>query len=339
MGDKGDLAQAVALRLATGYWILGPWLVFQMNRYSLNSIIKSKVLQPLKSGADFLERVRYGRLWRSLISPSQTNQQIQSLLEGDLPALVSRIGHTEGRIVGEWLFRGGHHGQLTHKQAHQNAGIFPVEGSLLTRFSEIYSAALGEVDLLGFWQTSYQARWLASLPKRPLLAPLESLEPYFHPQPWSSALAGRRVLVVHPFVESITSQYLQHRHDLFANPAILPEFELEVVAPPQTLAPATGGYVDWEQAFEGLKAQVLERSFDVALLGCGAYGLPLGAAIKRHGRQAIHLGGSLQLLFGIRGRRWDAFPAYQPFFNDAWVRPSVTETPQRARSVDAVRYW
>jgi hypothetical protein len=57
----------------------------------------------------------------------------------------------------------------------------------------------------------YQARWLAPLPNRPLLAPFESLEPYFHPQPWSSALTGRRVLEVHPFARSIASQFRQRR--------------------------------------------------------------------------------------------------------------------------------
>jgi len=294
---------------------------------------------PLRQARDLYERCRYQALFHELLRHEDANRHILNLIGSGQPLLISRIGHTEGRIVGEWLFRGGHYGQLTHKQAHQNAGIFPVEGSLLTRFSEIYSAALLEVDLLGFWQTSYQARWLASLPSPPLLTPLESLEPYFHPQPWSSALAGRRVLVVHPFARSIASQYRQRRQSLFTNPEILPEFELDVLAPPQTLAPDTGGYADWQDALETLISEALERPFDVALLGCGAYGMPLGAAIKRDGRQAIHLGGSLQLLFGIRGRRWDALPSFQPLFNEAWVRPSAEETPQRAAAVDAGCYW
>jgi hypothetical protein len=310
-----------------------------MNRNLLNSIVKRKFLQPLHLGSNFLERVRYGWLWRTMVSPSQANQEIKSLIEGDLPALVSRIGHTEGRIVGEWLFRGKRYGSLTHKQAHQNAGIFPLTDQLLTRFAEIYSAALQEVDLLGFWQTTYQARWLATLTKPPLLVPLEALEPYFYPKPWTAALAGRRVLVVHPFAATIASQYRLNRQALFPDSDILPEFELEVLAPPQTLAPSTGGYTDWEDAFNRLEAEVFARKFDVALLGCGAYGLPLGAAIKRDGRKAIHLGGSLQILFGIRGRRWDAFPEFQHFWNDAWVRPSAEETPQRASAVDSGCYW
>jgi len=297
------------------------------------------VRQPLREANYSYERWRYQPLFRGRVSLESANLHIRTLLEADQPALISRIGHTEGRIVGEWLFRNGRYGRLSLKEAHQFSGIFPVTPSLLTRFAEIYSAALGEVDLLGFWQTSYQVRWLASLPSPPLLAPLESLEPYFHSQPWTSALAGRRVLVVHPFARSIASQYRQRRQSLFTNPEILPEFELEVFAPPQTLAPSTGGYSDWEDAFNTLVAKVLERRFDVALLGCGAYGLPLGAAIKRNGRKAIHLGGSLQLLFGIRGRRWDALPLFQPLWNDAWIRPSALETPQGAKAVDAACYW
>ena len=286
-----------------------------------------------------LERLRYDSLWAEMSSGDCANQLIRAELEADRPLLISRIGNTEGRIVGENLFGGRRYGRLTRKQAHQNAGIFPVNEYLLSQFSDLYSDALSEVDLLGFWQTPYQARWLASLNYRPLLAPLSALEPYFHSDPWTSALSGKRVLVVHPFAKSIAIQYQHKREFLFANPQLLPEFDLEVLAPPQTLAPATAGYADWVEALNALVSQVLERHFDVALLGCGAYGMPLGAAIKRNGRQAIHLGGSLQLLFGIRGRRWDEMACFQQFFNDAWVRPSAAETPQRANSVDAGCYW
>ena len=303
------------------------------------SLFDMLIRRPYKECSDFFDRLLHKAIWRSILPAESVNEKISNLIISDQPVLVSRIGNTEGRIVGEWLFRAARYGRLTQKQAHQNAGIFPVSDQLLTRFSEIYSASLEEVDLLGFWQTNYQARWLNTLSQPPLLVPLESLEPYFYPKPWSTSLAGLRILVVHPFAESIASQYRLNRRALFPNSQILPEFDLEVLAPPQTLAPSTAGYSDWEDAFNTLVAKVLERRFDVALLGCGAYGLPLGAAIKRNGRKAIHLGGSLQILFGIRGRRWDALPLFQPLWNDAWVRPSALETPQGAKAVDAGCYW
>jgi hypothetical protein len=261
------------------------------------------------------------------------------LLQKGQPFLVGRIGHTEGRIVGEALFRGGRFGRLTNKQAHQNAGIFPVTPALLSRFAKVYDDAIAQADLLGFWQTTFQARLLVERHVDIPLAPLPALEPYLHASPWSAALEGRRVLVVHPFADSIARQYAAQRPRLFADPLVLPQFELEVLAPPQTLAPMTEGYGTWLDALDTLTERVLQRSFDVALLGCGAYGLPLAAAIKGSGRQAIHLGGALQVLFGIRGRRWEQLPTVAAMMNDHWIRPSGAETPVSAVRVDAGCYW
>lgn len=39
--------------------------------------------------------------------------------------------------------------------------------------------------------------------------------------------------------------------------------------------------------------------------------------------KAVHIGGALQLLFGIKGRRWDR--EFSSIYNDAWVRPEENE--------------
>lgn len=297
------------------------------------------VMSPYSQLKQAGERWRYRSLWRQQLSFEAGNQQIAALLSRQSPFLVGRIGHTEGRIVGEYRFRNGRYGRLTKLQAHQNAGIFPVSPWLLSRFAEIYSTSIESADLLGFWQTDFQLRLLASSPSTIKLAPLSSLEPYLHDWPWSAALEDRRVLVVHPFASSIRSQYASSRSKLFDNPQVLPAFYLQVLEPPQTLAPLTAGYPAWLDAFNTLTQQVLECDFDVALLGCGAYGLPLGASIKAAGRQAIHLGGALQVLFGIRGRRWEKIPTIDALMNDCWVRPSDMETPVSASLVDEGCYW
>jgi hypothetical protein len=82
-----------------------------------------------------------------------------------------------------------------------------------------------------------------------------------------------------------------------------------------------------------------DPGFDVALLGCGAAGIPLAVHAKRLGKIGVHTGGPTQLLFGIRGGRWDTRPEFQPFFNDAWVRPKPDETPKEAPKVDKGGYW
>jgi hypothetical protein len=300
---------------------------------------RSLAKDPYRRLAQAVERQRFRHLWQKQLTAEQANAAIVQMLRNQQPSLVGRIGHTEGRIVGEALFRGSRFGRLTKKQAHQNAGIFPLSSPLLSGFAEIYAASIAQADLLGFWQTTFQARLLAECYPNIPLAPLPALEPYLQASPWSCALEGRRVLVVHPFAATILQQYGVKRSKLFSNPQILPEFELQVLAPPQTLAPLTGGYATWLDAFNHLVERVHQHEFDVALLGCGAYGLPLGAAIKESGRQAIHLGGALQVLFGIRGRRWEQMPAIAALMNPSWIRPSQAETPVSAAFVDEGCYW
>ena len=81
--------------------------------------------------------------------------------------------------------------------------------------------------------------------------------------------------------------------------------------------------------------------FDVAIIGCGAYGYPLAAEIKRMGKVVIHLGGATQILFGIIGNRWEKdHPEFcRKFVNDAWVRPMDKEKIQNAGSVENACYW
>ena len=49
-----------------------------------------------------------------------------------------------------------------------------------------------------------------------------------------------------------------------------------------------------------MKKQIESVEFDIAIIGCGAYGMPLSLFVKDLGKKAIHLGGNVQYLFGIR---------------------------------------
>ena len=85
--------------------------------------------------------------------------------------------------------------------------------------------------------------------------------------------------------------------------------------------------------------EALKIDFDIAIIGCGAYGFVLGAALKDMGKAAIHLGGATQLLFGIRGKRWDDFGGvYTDMINDYWVRPSSDEITPTMQKVEGGCY-
>lgn len=101
-------------------------------------------------------------------------------------------------------------------------------------------------------------------------------------------------------------QYLK-RELLHKNKDALPEFELITFKPAQGIGDSKCdlSYKDWFKALEDMKTKISDIDFDIALIGAGAYGMFLGAHCKVLGKKAIHMGGALQLLFGIKGSRWD----------------------------------
>jgi hypothetical protein len=219
----------------------------------------------------------------------------------------------------------------------------------MKQFCHVYVDAMKELDFAGLWNFMEQGvRAEAEIIVRQRYFPgatisyLFAIGSYLFARPWSSALRGKRVLVVHPFEKSIRSQD-ERRASLFPGQDVLPEFaSLDVVRAVQSIAgnkpPA---FATWFEALDHMKGEVSQRDFDIALIGAGAYGLPLAAHVKRMGKMAIHMGGELQMLFGIKGRRWtvEQSQGRGGFINEQFVFPLEEERPPEWRSVEDGCYW
>ena len=84
--------------------------------------------------------------------------------------------------------------------------------------------------------------------------------------------------------------------------------------------------------------------FDICLIGAGAYGFPLAAYVKKIGKKGFHLGGSLQLLFGIKGKRWEdpnynEKYKYNQLMNEYWVKPNEKDKPRDSQNIENACYW
>jgi hypothetical protein len=170
-----------------------------------------------------------------------------------------------------------------------------------------------------------------------LLRQIESF--YESENPWTEELRGKKVLIVSPFVELIKEQY-EKRDLVWAGKNVLPEMELRFLKSVWYLGKEeNSGFEDWFAALEYLYSETLKIDFDIALLGCGPFGSFLAARLKRAGKQAIQYGGSLQILFGIRGARWDNYSGYTGYYNEYWVRPSKEDGPRDKRPLDDGCYW
>ena len=117
---------------------------------------------------------------------------------------------------------------------------------------------------------------------------------------------GKKVLIVNPFIDSMKKQ-LQNNFQIFKDPnkkLFLDGQEFVFYKSYQSLA-GNKPHNNWLETYEIMCNDIKDLDFDIALLGCGGYGLPLCNYIyKDLNKSAIYVGGGLQLLFGIMGNRW-----------------------------------
>ena len=218
-----------------------------------------------------------------------------------------------------------------------NAGFFPATKPLLDRFGELMLESMPLVDVLGSWRR--EEAMVMPYIQNPMLVPLYALEPYYFDNPWTPALEGKKVLVIHPFEDTIRKQHERYEK-LFADKRLAPNYELQTLKAVQSIAGnKPSEFDDWFQALDWLKAEIDKRDFDIAIIGCGAYGFPLAAYVKQIGKKAVHLGGAVQNLFGIRSRGMEVNPEFVKLMNEYWVRPSEEETPKGFEKVENGLYW
>jgi hypothetical protein len=220
-----------------------------------------------------------------------------------------------------------------------NAGFFPATDAHLTKWGELMLDDIKQLDILLSWQ-DMEKYIMPMLSIKDVILNSEIYNPYMYPNPWSKALEGKKVLVVSPFADTISRQY-RNRDKLFQNKDILPEFDLRTVKSFNILRGKRrdAGVKDWFEALLIMEERIEKCEFDIALLGCGAYAFHLGAFVKRMKKTAVTLCGSLQLLFGIYGTRYEKWLAGSNLLNEYWVRPSDTERPAGWRKVENGAYW
>lgn len=286
------------------------------------------------------------------LSGNDVQHEIISLLQSEKPCMIARFGSVELQSVIDYLYPATFRNIIpflkykipswgyspsTIKTMHINAGFFPSTPRELNKFGKLMIDCIKCVDLLGSWRP--EEKYVKSYLEDKTIVPLADLEPYYFNEPWTIALQGKKVLVIHPFEDSIKNQY-SNIDKLFTNKKLTPKYQLITIKAVQSIAGnKPDGFSTWFDALEHMKAEIGKVDFDIAIIGCGAYGFPLAAYVKQIGKKAIHLGGAVQYLFGIKSNAAKNNPMITSLMNDYWVKPSQKETPKGIEKVENSRYW
>ena len=277
--------------------------------------------------------------------------KIRELMAGDKPFFIGRNGTIETEVLFFWLSN--RQGPLfidyparLSQQIQQNAGVFPNTSQSIDKWCAAYMDALKVMDggAAGWYKPIYHLEQCVMDLAAPSVfrTPLRSLEPYYVAagERWTETLAGKRVAVVSSFADTMRTQ--------IGRP-IWPDGLLDISGVEWSFirtgyAPIVArGQAEWPECpdWDSAVTYVVEKAAgaDVALIGCGALGMIIAGRLRRQGVSCIVLGGAIQVLFGIKGRRWAQHDVISGFWNDAWVSPAAHEVPGGAGAVEGGCYW
>lgn len=291
----------------------------------------------------------------------------QKIAEG-VPFAAGKLGTAECDVIAFYLA----HRQVSMpdnlpyphqilKNIFLNAGLFPATEATADAYAlYMVTTVLPMIDGIAEWNPCTPLNENLILNHHARLAvrfPARSLEPYYSEKPenrWTLVATGgtepkRPLVVVSPFAESIKAQWGYQDRVWSTGPRIwISDAKIETVRAgysPSLAGTGSGAWPrgvqegGWHAAIRWMADSVAAKSPKLAIVGCGALSLPLCVALKTRGIAAIHTGGATQILFGIKGSRWETHSVISTFFNDAWIRPSTAEIPTHAEHVEGGCYW
>jgi hypothetical protein len=272
---------------------------------------------------------------------SQLNELIKNCLAAAQPMAFGKIGGCEGQHILHMLTT---RRVAWTEQLGINAGVFPLDEPTVARWAKTYIDAIRCLDGVIQWHDQGCDRALLKIlnPGAFVSTIMEDLLPLgLGAECWHYGLADKRVLLVHPMVHTVRAQMA--RFSSLWPGALLGDLIL-VRSPYPPWLSGRAEFASYFDALEAMKQAIAGATFDVGIVGAGAYSLPLVKFMKDLGRPAIHLGGRTQLLFGIRGRRWDAEPQEWKSENgydssQYWIRPLPEDVPLHKNLVEGGCYW
>lgn len=290
-------------------------------------------------------------------------EQVTAAVRGVKPFFIGRNGTVETETLYFYMtMRKGTGFQKPYParlldQMQRNAGVFPSTSAALDAWAEEYLLHMRGLTGLaaGWYQPFWHLEWtiLDHYAPQAFRTPLRSLEPYYSAPDvqWPRFLAGKRVCIVSSFAKTIQSQlesaervsalWKGEREGLLCIPDVQWSFVRTGYAPATAMGHAgwPASVKTWQDAVAFVVDQVVQSGAEAAIIGCGGLGMLIAGRLHALGISAFVLGGAIQVLFGIKGIRWERHDIISQFWNDAWVWPLEEEMPGGASLIEGGCYW
>jgi hypothetical protein len=262
------------------------------------------------------------------------NNLIIDCLKNKTNVSFGKLGATETSFIYDFIVNDGRCTKNPYELFWLSGVLCPNLDSL-TEFIKVYiDAALHMDHLIKWFHPLSDGKLLDEVClqhlgyKNELFDGHDEIEPFLRGEEgWHYHLGDTKLLFVSPFPDTVAIQKEKYSEIWQGAP------KPEVVTVRYPFAECYTGEepkVVWQDRLAQMKEEIAKQDFDFATLGCGAMGLPLCKFIQNElGKGCIYLGGGNQLLFGIKGKRWEDNDSFKEMLqNPAWIRPLPNETPE-----------
>jgi hypothetical protein len=284
--------------------------------------------------------------------------KVKDAIENGKSLMVGKIGATEYNYV---------HGWFTAKQSKKFypgvgkphfsidilvvTGVFPITSEFFNRWAEFYFGIIHNFDFVVKWTPEMRDKSvnhnLYSNSTAYSSDHLETLWPWFWLHPYSQYFENKTVLVISPFSKYVEDQYHNKRNCIHGNNPVLTNFTIKTLQAPllpffedkqKYTDPKTFEGRTWFDNLKNMTAAMSNTTYDIVLIGAGAYGIALGTYAKViQGKIAIILGGNLGPMFGLKGGRFNVRVQYSKYYyNQCWID---MEKPAIAKYMENSAYW
>jgi hypothetical protein len=300
---------------------------------------------------------------------------MKEAIDKNHPLMIGKIGAIELQIIVQTMMIANKmlndYNPVIRYEAINTAGMHPPNNTTFNLFSQVFLDTIKDINILASWNDNLlqfeENIWKQFINRPPQLlqnqqhevkgiVDLMSLESFYTTPDkwWQNLYKGKTILIISPFVKSISKQLEYPQRDKvwfgkwnnFWDKSINFKY-IKFQHPYPTLSkeeqekyPKT--FLEVIRNFEREIDNIGE--FDIALVGTGCYSIPLCSYIKcKKRKSAFHLGGGLQMMFGVYGNRWfqNGNPSqfFKEYINEHWIRPSGDEVPQGYKQQENGAYF
>jgi hypothetical protein len=282
---------------------------------------------------------------------------IEKSIKENKPIMIGKIGATELQIIYQTILIERNlinDYNPTTKHEAINTGMHPPINDTFKLFAKLYLDELKNINILASWNDNliqieamiwYQVITSNRNPDEIKdIVDLMSLES-FYTNPanwWQNLYKNKTILIISPFTDSIFKQLeypqrnkvwngkwnnfwdasINFKYIKFPHPFATLSKEEQLKYP-----------ANFIEVIEKYKNEINSiGDFDIALIGAGCFSIFLCSYIKNKiGKSVFHLGGGLQMMFGVYGNRWfqngNPNDFFKEYINEYWIRPSNDEIP------------